>query len=139
MLLVTHHSHFLLSSCNTECFKNTWQNFWNELVICPLQSGEWAVENEMIINPAKSKAVNFTIGRVMELLNYSLWDIIIPEASSCKYLGIILRRDLNQVNYMVKKAWKALHFTMCILKKGNSNTKNTKTETKRDTSAAGLC
>jgi len=51
---------------------------------------------------------------------------IIPEASSCKYLGIILRSDLSwgdQVNYTVKKAWKALHFTMRMLKKGNSNTK----------------
>jgi hypothetical protein len=64
---------------------------------------------------------------VTELLNYSLRDIVIPEASSCKYLGIILHSDLSwadQVNYMVKKAWKALHFTMCILKKGNRNTKS---------------
>jgi len=30
----------------------------------------------------------------------------------------------DQVNYTVKKAWKALHFTMRILKKGNSNTKS---------------
>ena len=46
--------------------------------------------------------------------------------SSCKYLGIILRSDLSwadQVNYTAKKAWKALHFTMRTLKKGNSNTK----------------
>ena len=52
---------------------------------------------------------------------------LIPEASSCKYLGIILRSDLSwvdQVNYMVKKAWKALHFTVRILKKFNSNTKS---------------
>jgi len=52
---------------------------------------------------------------------------LIPEASSCKYLGIILRSDLiwaDQVNYAVKKAWKALHFTMRILKMGNSNTKS---------------
>ena len=51
----------------------------------------------------------------------------IAEANSCKYLGIILRRDLSsadQVNYAVKKAWKALHFTMRILKNGNSNTKS---------------
>jgi len=51
---------------------------------------------------------------------------LIPEASSCKYLGIILRSELiraDQVNYTVKEAWKALHFTMRILKKGNSNTK----------------
>jgi hypothetical protein len=41
---------------------------------------------------------------------------IIP-ASSCKYLGIILRSDLSwadQVNYTVKKAWKALHFTLKV-------------------------
>jgi hypothetical protein len=64
----------------------------------------------------------------MELLNYSLWDIVIPEASSCKYLGTILCSDLSwadQVNLTVKKAWKkALHFTMRILKKGNSSTKS---------------
>jgi hypothetical protein len=48
-------------------------------------------------------------------------------SEQCKYLGIILRSDLSwadQVNYTVKKAWKALHFTMRILKKGNSNTKS---------------
>jgi hypothetical protein len=63
----------------------------------------------------------------MELLNYSLRDIVIPEASSCKYLGIILRSNLSsvdQVNYMMKKARKSLHFTMCFLKKGSSNTKS---------------
>jgi hypothetical protein len=89
--------------------------------------GEWAVENAMIINPTRSKAVHFTRARVTEPLNYSLWDIVIPEVSSCKYLGIILRCDLSwadQVNYMVKRAWKELHFTMCILKKGNTNTRN---------------
>ena len=54
-------------------------------------------------------------------------DTLIPEASSCIYLEIILRSDLSwadQVNYTVKKAWKALHFTIQILKKGNSNTKS---------------
>jgi hypothetical protein len=89
--------------------------------------GEWAVENEMIINSAKSKAVCFTRARVTELLNYLLWEIVIPEASRCKYLGIILCRDLSwadQVNYRMKKAWKTVHFTMRILKKGNRNTKS---------------
>jgi hypothetical protein len=88
---------------------------------------EWAAENEMIINPTKSKAVCFTRARVTELLNYSLRDTVILEASSCKYLGIILCSDLSwadQVNYMVKKAWKALNFTMHILKKENRNTKS---------------
>jgi hypothetical protein len=42
-------------------------------------------------------------------------------------LGIILRSDISwsdQVNYTVKKAWKAIHITTRILKKGNSDTKN---------------
>jgi hypothetical protein len=89
--------------------------------------GEWAFENEMIINPAKSMAVCFTKARVKESLNYSLGDIVIPKANSCKCLGIILRSNLswsNQVNYTVKRVWKAFHFTMHILKRGNSNTKS---------------
>ena len=60
-------------------------------------------------------------------LDHSLVNTVIPEVSSCKYLGIILRSNLSwadQVNYMVKRAWKALNFTMRILKKGNSNTKS---------------
>jgi hypothetical protein len=32
--------------------------------------GEWAVENEMKINPGKSKSVNFTKARVRERINY---------------------------------------------------------------------
>jgi hypothetical protein len=45
--------------------------------------GKWAVENAMIINPAKSKTVCFTRAQMMEPLNYSLRDILILEASSC--------------------------------------------------------
>jgi hypothetical protein len=81
----------------------------------------------MKINPTKSKAVCFTRAQVTEPVNYTLGGTVIPEASSCKYLGIILCSDLSwsdQINYMVKKAWKALHFTMHILKKGNSNLKS---------------
>ena len=82
----------------------------------------------MKMNPSKTKAVRFTRARLKDPLNYSIMGTLIPEASSCKYLGIlILRSYLNwadHVNYTVKKAWKALHFTMRILKKGNSNTKS---------------
>jgi hypothetical protein len=81
----------------------------------------------MKINPSKIKAVLFTRTRVKDRLNYSIMDKLIPEASSCKYLGIISRSDLSwadQVNYTMKKTWKALHFTTRILKKGNSNTKS---------------
>jgi len=89
--------------------------------------GEWAVENAMKINPTKIKGFRFTRARVKDPLNYSLMDTLIPEASNCKYLGIILRNYLgwaDQVNYTVKKVWKAQHFTMQILKKCNSNTKS---------------
>ena len=56
----------------------------------------------------------------------TLGDQKFPEASICKYLGIILRSNLNwvdQVNYSAQKAWKVLHFVMRVLKKGNRNTK----------------
>jgi len=88
--------------------------------------GEWVVENATKINPSKSKAIRFTRATAKEPLNDSLMDTLIPEASSCKYLGIILCSDLRwaeQVNYTGEKAWKARHFTIRILKKGNSNTK----------------
>jgi len=55
--------------------------------------GEWAVENAMKINPSKSKAICFTRARVKDPLNYLLMVTLIPEASSCKYLGIILRSE----------------------------------------------
>jgi hypothetical protein len=77
----------------------------------------------MKINPSKCKAVRFTRARVKNALNYTVGDQLIPEASSCKYLGIIFRSDLSWAD-QVKKAWKALNFIMCILKKGNSSTKN---------------
>ena len=57
--------------------------------------GEWAAEIAMKINPSKCKAVRFTMARVKDPLNYTLGDQLISEASSCKYLGIILRSDLT--------------------------------------------
>ena len=43
--------------------------------------GEWAVENEMKINPGKSKAVSFTKARVKERIRYNFGNQLIPEAS----------------------------------------------------------
>ena len=100
---------------------STDRRFADDCVIYRL--GEWAVENSMKINPSKSKAVRFTRARLKDSLNYSIMGTFIPEAISCKYLRIILRSDLSwadHVNYTLKKAWKALHFTMRILKKGNN-------------------
>jgi len=88
--------------------------------------GEWAVENKMKINAGKSKVISFTKARVKARIRYYFGDQLIPDASSFKYLRIIIRSDLNwayRVNYTLRKAWKALHFIMPILKKGNNNTK----------------
>jgi len=52
----------------------------------------------MKINPSKSKLVGFTKGRE----KYYFGDQLIPEASSFKYFGVIIRSDLNwtdHVNY----------------------------------------
>ena len=104
------------------------------LLLLIAQITEWIRNNKwtsgweaMKINPRKSKAVRFTRARVKDPLNYTLGVQLIPEAISCKHLGIILRSDLSwawSAHYTVKKAWKALHFIIRILKKGNSSTKS---------------
>jgi hypothetical protein len=69
---------------------------------------EWAAENAMKINPSKCKAVCFMWAQVKNPLNYMIRDQLIPEESSCKYLGIIFCSNLSwadHVNYMVKKAY----------------------------------
>ena len=92
--------------------------------------GEWAVENEMKIHPGKSKAVSFTKARVKERIRYYFGDQLILEASSFKYLGIIIRSDLNwvdRVNCTLRKHGRNFHnihnFIMRILKKGDDNLK----------------
>jgi hypothetical protein len=43
---------------------------------------------------------------------YCIGDLLILEANSFKYLGIIIHIDLNwadHVNYTLQKSWKALH------------------------------
>ena len=78
------------------------------------------------INPGKCKAVRFTRASVDDRLNYLRGGQRIPEASSCKHLGITLSSDLSwadHLNYSVKKAWKALHFKKRVLKKRHNNTK----------------
>jgi hypothetical protein len=88
---------------------------------------DWAVENEMKINPSKSKSQSFTRAQVKDPLNYTLRDQQIPEYSYCKYLGIIICSDLSwadQVNHTVQKAWRALCFVMRVVKKGIKNMKS---------------
>jgi hypothetical protein len=60
--------------------------------------GEWAEENSMKINPDKSKATSFTRAQVKEQLKYCLGVQRVPEASSCKCLGIIIRSDLSRAD-----------------------------------------
>jgi hypothetical protein len=50
-----------------------------------------------------------------------------PRSEQWEILGIDLCSDLgwaDQVSYTVKMVWKALHFTLHILTKGNSNTES---------------
>jgi hypothetical protein len=80
-----------------------------------------AETNKIKINLNKSKALSFTRTLVKEPLNDFLGDQKISEAGCCKYLGIIIRSDLSwvdQVNYTVQKAWRALHFVMRIVING---------------------
>ena len=75
----------------------------------------------MKINPSKSKAVCFMRARVKDPLDYSLANTLILEASSCKYLGIILRSGFiwaDQVNYTVKKGLEGTTFQNAITQKG---------------------
>jgi len=70
-------------------------------------------------------ALGYSLGALGWCLGYSLGAQKNPEASRCKYLGLLLPSYLNwvdQVNYTAQKAWKALH-TFRVLKKGNRNTK----------------
>ena len=74
----------------------------DRLQMVPSRVGEWAVENEMNINPGTSEAVSFTKARVKERIRYCLGDQLILKVSSFKYLGIIIPSDLNwadNVNY----------------------------------------
>jgi len=60
----------------------------------------------MKINPDKSRAISFTKARVKERTRYYFEEQLIPEASSFKYLGIIIRNVLNwvdHVNYTLRK------------------------------------
>ena len=59
----------------------------------------------MKINPGKSKVLSCTKDRVEERIMYYFGDLLILETSSFKYLGIIMRSDLNwtdHVNYTTK-------------------------------------
>jgi len=47
---------------------------------------EWTLENEMKINPGKSKEVSFTKARVKERIRYYFGDQLMAERSSFKYL-----------------------------------------------------
>jgi hypothetical protein len=88
---------------------------------------EWALVNKMNINPDKSKSLSYTKAGVKERLKYRFGDQLIPEVNSFKYLGIIIRSDINwsdHVNYILRKTWKALHFVMRSLQKGNNNKKH---------------
>jgi hypothetical protein len=93
---------------HTNPFRFISENKRDEQVINLL--GEWAVENEMKINPGKSKGVSFTKARVKERIWYYFRDQLIPKASSFKYLRIIVCNDLNREDHSNSTPRKARHF-----------------------------
>jgi len=81
--------------------------------------GKWEVENEMYINPGKSKTVRFTNATMKERISYYNRHQLISEINRFNYLGILIRSDLNwvdYVNYAPGIAWKMLHFVMHVNK-----------------------
>jgi len=54
----------------------------------------------MKINESKSKAASFTKARVKDQIKYYFGDQLILEASSFKYLGIIIRSYINWVDHV---------------------------------------
>ena len=59
-------------------------------------------------------------GTTNQKIGYYFGNQLIPEVSSFNYLGIIISSDLNcadHINFTLRKAWKALHFIMRILKR----------------------
>jgi hypothetical protein len=54
----------------------------------------------MKINPGKSKAISFTNAGVKEQIRCYIGDQVILEASSFKYLGKIIRSDLNRTDHV---------------------------------------
>jgi len=80
----------------------------------------WAVENEMKINPGKIKIVRFMTARVKDPLNYFGRDQRITEASNCRYSGIILRSDMSWVdrdNKQHKKPGRHIFVLCAVLKR----------------------
>ena len=102
-----------------------YRNIMDDSFIHKLQTGinrlvEWTLENELKINQGKSKTVSFKKARVKKRIRYYFGGQLITEISSFNYLGIIISSDLNcadHVNHTLRKAWKALHFIMRILKR----------------------
>jgi len=115
----------LFLACVNDIWRNTESNirlFGEYCIICrekidssdiaKLQTNlnrlrEWTIENEMRINPNKSKAVSFTNARLKERMRYYFGDQLIAEESSFKYLGLIIRSDIkwaDHVNYTLRKA-----------------------------------
>jgi hypothetical protein len=77
--------------------------------------GEWAIENEMRINPGKSKAVSFNKARLKDSLRYFIRDQLIPETNSFKYLGSKLGRSCK---LYTKKSMEGSSFRNVYTQKG---------------------
>jgi hypothetical protein len=62
------------------------------------------------VSPGKSEAVGITGARVKDPLNHSFGNQRIPEASSCKYLGTIVRSELSWPDQVTQYKNPGRHF-----------------------------
>ena len=101
-----------------DIWRNTESNIWLFAVYCVIYTkitnrsnidksqtnlnrlGEWAVENEIKINPGKSKAARFTKAKLKERIRYYFGDQLIPEANSFKCLVIVIGSNLNWADHV---------------------------------------
>jgi hypothetical protein len=81
----------------------------------------------MIINTDKTNLIRFKKGRNIILNHYCIMGKTLREANSCKYLGVVLSRDLQwgpHIDSTATKAHKVLRFLMRTLGKSCTSTKD---------------
>jgi hypothetical protein len=86
----------------------------------------WVKVNNMELNEKKSQLITFTTKRTIRKCNYEVNSVPLNPVDNCKYLGIILNSKLTwkkQVENVIKKGMKRLHFVMRNLRGSNVEAK----------------
>jgi hypothetical protein len=87
---------------------------------------KWSSDNKMVINASKTKLIRFRKGRRAIVNDYHINGSLLSETKDCKYLGVLLSRDLKwgpHIERTTTKAFRVLYFLMRSLGKSCSKTK----------------